>query len=103
MTWVFAILIVLAMGGVAAVAVGRGEPMADEYADHPDVLAPGSGPLRGADLRSARFPLVLRGYRMADVDALLDRLAEQLEQPDPQPEPQPEPTPGTAMQSELEP
>jgi DivIVA domain-containing protein len=78
MTWVFAILIVLAMGGVAAVAVGRGDPMADEHADHPDVLVPTDRPLTAGDLRAVRFPLVLRGYRMKDVDALLDRLAAQV-------------------------
>ena len=80
MTWFFAILLVLAMGGVAAVAVGRGAPMSVEYPDRPDALAPASGPLGGPDLRAVRFPLVLRGYRMADVDALLDRLATQLDE-----------------------
>lgn len=78
MMWFFAILVVLAMGGVAAVAVGRGEPMLDEHPDRPDVLVPAARDLTGADLRAVRFPLALRGYRMADVDALLDRLAGQL-------------------------
>jgi DivIVA domain-containing protein len=31
------------------------------------------------DLRRIRFPLAFRGYRMAEVDALIDRLAEELE------------------------
>lgn len=79
MMWVFAILIVLALGGVAAVAVGRGAPLAETYVDRPDALVPAIGPVRGDDLRTIRFPLVLRGYRMADVDALLDRLAAQLD------------------------
>jgi DivIVA domain-containing protein len=42
---------------------------------------PQDGPLSGADLRRVRFPLAVRGYRMSDVDALLDRLATQLEAP----------------------
>jgi len=79
MTWVLAILIVLALGGVAVVAAGRGAPMADAYDDRPDALVPAGRPLAGADLRRVRFSLALRGYRMSEVDALLDRLAGQLE------------------------
>lgn len=45
------------------------------------------GPLTGADLRRVRFPIVLRGYRPADVDALLARLADQLTRPGEQPAP----------------
>jgi DivIVA domain-containing protein len=78
-TWVLAILIVLALGGVAVVAAGKGTPMADAYDDRPDALVPGDRPLVGADLRRVRFSLALRGYRMSEVDALLDRLAAQLE------------------------
>ena len=82
MTWVLAILIVLALGGVAVVAAGKGTPMADAYDDRPDALVPGDRPLVGADLRRVRFSLALRGYRMSEVDALLDRLAAQLEAAD---------------------
>lgn len=79
MTWVFAILVVLAMGGIALVASGRGAPMSPAYDDRPDVLLPEEGDLTGDDLRRVRFSLALRGYRMAEVDALLARLAGQLE------------------------
>jgi DivIVA domain-containing protein len=79
MMWFFAILIVLALGGVAAVAAGRGEPLSEAYADLPDALVPAEGPLTSRDLRSVRFSLTFRGYRMSEVDALLDRLAVQLE------------------------
>jgi DivIVA domain-containing protein len=79
MMWLFAILVVLALGGVAMVAAGRGEPLAPAYDDRPDVGVPPDGPLRGDDLRKARFGMVLRGYRMAEVDALLERLAAQLD------------------------
>ena len=75
MTWVFAILLVLALGGIALVAAGRGAPMAEEYDDRPDAALPPTGRLTGADLRRVRFPLAFRGYRMSEVDALLDRLA----------------------------
>lgn len=79
MIWVFAILIVLVMGGVAVVAAGRGEPMAPAYDDRPDALVPAERPLSGEDLKRVRFSLAFRGYRMAEVDALLERLAAQLE------------------------
>ena len=82
MTWFFAILIVLAMGGVAVLAAGKGAPLAEEYDDRPDAAVPANGPLRADDLRRVRFSLALRGYRMSEVDALLDRVASQLEQQD---------------------
>lgn len=82
MMWFFAILVVLALGGVALVAAGRGEPLAPAYDDRPEVGVPAAGPLRAEHLRSARFGMVLRGYRMSEVDALLERLAAQLESAD---------------------
>lgn len=82
MTWVFAVVIVLAMGGVAVVASGRGGSLAPAYDDRPDSRVAARRPLSGEDLREVRFSLGLRGYRMAEVDALLDRLAEQLDQAD---------------------
>lgn len=75
MTWVFAILIVLALGGVAFVASGVGSPMGEEYGDRPDAPVPADRPLGAADLRRVRFSVTLRGYRMSEVDALLARLA----------------------------
>ncbi|MCW2816769.1 MAG: DivIVA protein, partial [Nocardioides sp.] len=79
MTWFFGIVVVLAMGGIALVAAGRGTPMADEYDDRPDALVPATGDLAAADVRRVRFSLAFRGYRMSEVDALLARLATQLE------------------------
>lgn len=88
MTWFFAILVVALMGGVAVVAVGRGGSMAEAYDDRPDSRVPADGPLGPADLRAVRFSTALRGYRMSEVDALLDRLAAELE---PAAEPLPDP------------
>ena len=82
MMWFFAILIVLALGGVAVVAAGRGQPMRPAYDDAPDSLVPADGPVTADDLRRVRFPLAVRGYRMAEVDALLERLAEEREELD---------------------
>ena len=79
MMWFFAILIVLALGGVALVAAGRGAPLAEVYDDRPDATVPADGRLGPEDLRRVRFSLAFRGYRMSEVDALLDRLASELE------------------------
>ena len=78
MMWLFAVLIVLVMGAVAVVAGGRGEPMAPAYDDRPDALVPADRPIAAGDLRKVRFSLAFRGYRMSEVDALLERLATQL-------------------------
>jgi DivIVA domain-containing protein len=80
MMWFFAILVVLAMGGVAALAAGRGTPMSAAYDDRPDALVPKDGPLRAEHVRTVRFSLAFRGYRMSEVDALLDRVARQLDE-----------------------
>jgi DivIVA domain-containing protein len=80
MMWVFAILVVLAIGSIAVVAAGRGTPLQEEYDDRPDALIPAEGPLGPGDLKAVRFSLAVRGYRMSEVDALLSRLARQLEE-----------------------
>ncbi len=77
--WVFAILLVLVLGGIAVVASGRGAPMEDAWDDRPDAEVPAEGPLGAEDLRRVRFSLAFRGYRMSEVDALLDRLARERE------------------------
>ena len=80
MMWLFAILIVLALGGIAVLAAGKGAPLAEVYDDRPDATVPAEGPLGPDDLRRVRFTIALRGYRMSEVDALLDRLATEREQ-----------------------
>jgi DivIVA domain-containing protein len=79
MMWFFAVLIVLALGGVAVVAAGFGAPLARVFDDRPDAVVPAERPLTGADLKAVRFSPVVRGYRASEVDALLDRLAAQLD------------------------
>lgn len=67
-----------AVFGLAAAVFGRGEELAP--------LAPGATPTRlpvgeveGDDLRTLRFPQAVRGYRMAEVDWVLERLADELD------------------------
>ncbi len=78
MMWLFALVIILVMGGVAVVATGAGDSLAPTYDDRPDVVVPEEGALTASDLRSIRFTSAFRGYRASEVDALLDRLAQQL-------------------------
>lgn len=79
MTWLFAVLAVVVMGVVALVATGRGGSMSEVFDDRPDARVPADGPLTAADLHRVRFTTAFRGYRAAEVDALLDRLATELE------------------------
>jgi len=79
MIWFFAVVVVAVMGGVAVVASGRGGSMVEAYDDRPDALVPVDGPLAPTDLRRVTFSTAFRGYRMSEVDALLDRLAAELE------------------------
>lgn len=77
MIWYFTIVAVLVLGGVAAVAAGRGGVMGE--VERPSGHRLPEGRLGSEDLRRARFGMAVRGYRMDEVDALLDRLAAQME------------------------
>ncbi|MEU6677510.1 DivIVA domain-containing protein [Streptomyces sp. NPDC046853] len=78
------IALVVVVGAVTLAVVGGGE-----RAVLPDVAAerftdplPPDRALRRADVEELRFPLTLRGYRMADVDDALGRLAAELAERD---------------------
>jgi DivIVA domain-containing protein len=75
----------LVMIGVAAVVFvaaalifGRGEELAPLPPGHTPTRLP-FGEISGDDVRAVRFQQVLRGYRMSEVDWLLDRLAAELD------------------------
>jgi DivIVA domain-containing protein len=80
LTYVFGLLLV---GGllflVASFAFGRDEEMAPALPEGTPVELPDDRPATGADLRALRLSVVLRGYRMDEVDWVLDRLAEQVD------------------------
>ena len=61
----------------AAVATRGGGELAEAPPDAADLALP-DGPLRSSDVEALRFPLAVRGYRMAEVDAALERLADEL-------------------------
>jgi DivIVA domain-containing protein len=68
------------MGVIAVVASGRGGSMAEVYDDRPDSRVQADGPLTATDLHRVRFTTAFRGYRMSEVDALLDRLSAEMEE-----------------------
>jgi DivIVA domain-containing protein len=70
------------LGAVALVAAGRGDRLADAEPDGPAAAALPAGEVRGADVVALRFPLAFRGYRMDQVDAVLDRLSVELAERD---------------------
>lgn len=77
MGWVLSALVVAGLAfAVVAVVTGRGEVMADMPADAAPGLPP--GPIDPREVAAARFDLAFRGYRMDQVDALLDRLSAEL-------------------------
>ena len=79
MTWLFAIVVVALMGVVALLATGRGGSMREVYDDRPDVRIQADGPITARDLERVRCTVAFRGYRMSEVDSLLERLMEELE------------------------
>ena len=81
---VHAVLVVAALAVlflVAAVATGQGDAMAEMPPDRRPADLP-DDPLGPADLDRLRFGVGLRGYRMDQVDAVLDRLGAELAQRD---------------------
>jgi DivIVA domain-containing protein len=75
---VLGLLGVLVVLFATAVLVTRGDPLlAPVQPDRADLALPGRA-LRAEDVRSVRFSLALRGYRMGEVDEVLARLAEEL-------------------------
>lgn len=64
--------------GVAVVVFGRGEELAPLAPDATPTRLP-SRDIKGDDLRELRFPQAVRGYRMAEVDWVLDRLSDELD------------------------
>jgi DivIVA domain-containing protein len=74
---VFVITAAVVVFVVAAVAAGRGDGLATVPPDRaPDPLP--EGPLSADDVAAARFAVGLRGYRMDQVDAVLERLQAEL-------------------------
>ncbi|WP_432546826.1 DivIVA domain-containing protein [Kineococcus sp. SYSU DK004] len=82
MTVVLVALVVVVAGLVAAVVAGRVTGgLGPSTSSRPHRGLP-EGPVAAADVDAVRFSLGLRGYRMDEVDAVLDRLREEIRERD---------------------
>jgi len=77
MTIVVLLVVVAVVGAVVIVLAGRTGQQAEFEPDRPMFVLPDE-PLAPADIDAVRFAVGLRGYRMDQVDAVMDRLATEL-------------------------
>lgn len=78
MFWLILVVIVLVVGAAALVALGGGGALPDVEHDRLAADLPLERQLDRADVDGLRFPMALRGYRMDEVDDVLDRLGVEL-------------------------
>lgn len=74
---VFVVAAAVVLFAVAALAAGRGGSLADPVQDRVEPRLP-ERPLEPGDVEDLRFAVVVRGYRMDQVDAVLARLGTEL-------------------------
>ena len=77
---------VLVVGGLlflgASVLMGRGETQPPAELDRSPVELPDDRPVTADDIRALRISAAFRGYRMSEVDWLLDQFAQVLDERD---------------------
>ncbi len=77
---------VLAVGALlflgASLLMGRGETQPPADLDRSPVELPVARPVTGDDVRALRMTVTVRGYRMTEVDWLLDQFARTLDERD---------------------
>ena len=77
---------VLVVGGLlflgGSLLLGRGETQPPAETDRSPVELPDDRPVTGEDLRALRMSVTVRGYRMTEVDWLVDQLATALDERD---------------------
>ncbi|MFI8453988.1 DivIVA domain-containing protein [Kitasatospora sp. NPDC085464] len=78
MFWVIVVAMAVVVGGAALVALGGGGSMPEAVPDRISARLPQDRPLGKADVDELRLPMALRGYRMDEVDDVLDRLGAEL-------------------------
>lgn len=66
----------------ASFTFGRGEEMAPAAPDSTPVELPDDRPVSGEDVRGVRLSVAARGYRMGEVDWVLEQLAVALDERD---------------------
>lgn len=79
MYWLQLVVIVALLAAVGWLAIGGGGHMSEPMPDRPDLALPNEGMLERTDVDRVRFSVGARGYRMDEVDDVLDRLAREIE------------------------
>src|SRR5438445_7963077 len=79
MYWLQLVVIVALLAAVGWLAIGGGGHMSEPVPDRPDLALPEDGLLARDDVDRVRFSVGARGYRMDEVDDVLDRLATEIE------------------------
>ena len=77
---------VLVVGGLlflgSSLLLGRGETQPPAELERSPVELPDDRPITGDDVRALRISVAVRGYRMTEVDWLLDQFAQTLDERD---------------------
>jgi DivIVA domain-containing protein len=79
MYWLQLVVIVALLAAVGWLAIGGGGHMSEPVPDRPDLALPDEGLLARDDVDRVRVSVGARGYRMDEVDDVLDRLAHEIE------------------------
>ena len=82
MSLVLLLVILAVIAGIAVVAAGRGEGLTSPDPERSPRGALPAGEVGRADVDALRFTLALRGYRMDEVDDVIDRLLAELDRKD---------------------
>ncbi|MDH6135076.1 DivIVA domain-containing protein [Kitasatospora sp. MAA4] len=78
MFWVIVVAMAVVVGGAALVALGGGGSLPEAVQDRIAARLPQERPLNRHDVDEIRLPMAVRGYRMEEVDDVLDRLGAEL-------------------------
>lgn len=76
------IALAVVVAAVALAVLGDGGPLRDAEPDRVDDRLPADRPVARGDIDVLRLPTGVRGYRMLDVDEVLDRLGAELAERD---------------------
>ena len=80
MSLVLLLVVLAVIGGIAVVATGRWGGLPDAEPERsPRGALPADGEVDRPAVDGLRFSLALRGYRMDEVDEVLDRLVDELD------------------------
>jgi DivIVA domain-containing protein len=79
MFWLQLAVVLALLIAVGWIAVGGGGHMSAPVPDRPDPAVPETGLLGRGDVDKVRFSVGARGYRMDEVDDVLDRLAHEID------------------------